>query len=157
MCPQSGYLTCLHSAHVYHSLAAIPSENDGECISFIGNRTVSQVLIPIKLPSVATFKWKQVNAVDDPTEMQEAYKDETPGWLWTPEDKVYRQPFNVPRILVLPAVGFKIFHLLGSKVMPHELQAAIKRYLTSDTTELANNNSWGLVFDWLLCAGQAEN
>jgi hypothetical protein len=41
--------------------------------------------------------------------------------------------------------------------MPYELQAAIKHYLVSDETELANDNSWGLVLDWLLCAVQAEN
>ncbi len=41
--------------------------------------------------------------------------------------------------------------------MPHELQAAIKQYLASDETELANDNSWGLVLDWLLCEAQAEN
>jgi hypothetical protein len=34
---QSGYLTCVHSAHVYHSSAAVLSENDGEFIGFIGN------------------------------------------------------------------------------------------------------------------------
>ncbi len=41
--------------------------------------------------------------------------------------------------------------------MPHELRAAIEQYLASDEMELANDNSWGLVLDWLLCAAQAEN
>jgi hypothetical protein len=41
--------------------------------------------------------------------------------------------------------------------MPHEFQAAIKQYLALDTTELANDDSWGLMLEWLLCAAQAEN
>jgi hypothetical protein len=41
--------------------------------------------------------------------------------------------------------------------MPHEFQAAIGQYLTLDATELANDDSWGLVLEWLLCAVQAEN
>jgi hypothetical protein len=73
-----------------------------------------------------TFEWKQVNAVDDPTGMHKAYEGKTRGWLWMPEENIYRQPFNVPRILVLPTVGFNIFHSLGSKVMQHELHAATK-------------------------------
>ncbi len=41
--------------------------------------------------------------------------------------------------------------------MPCELRAAIKQYLASDETELENDNSWGFVLNWLLCAAQAEN
>ncbi len=37
MRPQLGYLTYIHSAHVYHSSTAVPLENDGEIIGFIGN------------------------------------------------------------------------------------------------------------------------
>jgi hypothetical protein len=33
----------------------------------------------------------------------------------------------------------------------------IDQYLASDAMELANDNSWGLVLEWLLCAVQAEN
>jgi hypothetical protein len=54
--PQSGYLTCIHSAHVYHSSAAVPSENDREFIGFIGNRTPTRVPILIKLPPLAAFE-----------------------------------------------------------------------------------------------------
>jgi hypothetical protein len=34
---------------------------------------------------------------------------------------------------------------------------AIEQYLASDATELANDDSWGLLLEWLLCAAQAEN
>jgi hypothetical protein len=34
---------------------------------------------------------------------------------------------------------------------------AIKQYLALDTTELANDDSWGFILEWLLCAAQAEN
>ncbi len=39
--PQSAYLTCIHSAHLYYSSAAAPSEIDGKLIGFIGVRTSS--------------------------------------------------------------------------------------------------------------------
>jgi hypothetical protein len=76
-----GYLTCIHSAHVYHSLAAVPSENDGEFIGFIGDRTPTNVPIPIKLPPLATFEWKQVNGVDTPDGLDNEYEDQPPGQL----------------------------------------------------------------------------
>ena len=34
MRPQSGYVTCIHSAHVYHPLAGSPSELDDEVVIF---------------------------------------------------------------------------------------------------------------------------
>jgi hypothetical protein len=34
MHPQSGYVTCIHSAHVYHPLAGSPSELDDEVVIF---------------------------------------------------------------------------------------------------------------------------
>ncbi len=120
MRPQSGYLTCIHSAHVYHLLAAVPLENDREFISFIGNRMPTRVPIPIKLPLLATFKWKQVNAVNNPNSLDNDYEDQPPEQLWTLDANKHRTPFTVPRLLALPTIGFKIFLLLGSKVMPHE-------------------------------------
>ncbi len=66
MQPQLGYLTCIHSADVYHSLAAVPSENDWELIGFIGNRTPTRFPMQIRLPPIAFFEWKQVNAVNNP-------------------------------------------------------------------------------------------
>jgi hypothetical protein len=153
--PQSAYLICIHCAHIYYSSAAAPSELDGELIGFVGDRTSSRVPIPIKLPTVATFDWKQLTAVNNPEEIQEYYKDDAAGRLWVPADHKHRDLFTVPRMLVIPTIGFKIMHLLGPKVMPHELQGAIECRIVSDTTELANNNSWHLVLDWLLCAGQA--
>ncbi len=41
--------------------------------------------------------------------------------------------------------------------MPHEFRMAIKQYLVSGEMELANDDSWGLVIEWLLYAAQAEN
>ncbi len=76
---------CVHSVHVYHSLAAIPSENNREFIGFIGDRTPTRVPIPIKLPPLATFEWKQVNAVDNLNSLEEEYKNEPPGQQWTPD------------------------------------------------------------------------
>jgi hypothetical protein len=120
MRPQSGYLTCVHSARVYHSSAAIPSENDGEFIGFIRDRTPTRVPIPIKLPLLATFEWKPVNAVDNPNGLDNEYKNEPPGQLWTPDAAEQRTTFTVLRLLALPTIGFKIFLSLGSRVMPHE-------------------------------------
>jgi hypothetical protein len=157
MQPQSGYLTCIHSAHMYHSLAAVPLENNGEFIEFIGNRMPTRLSISIKLPPLASFEWKQVNAVDNPNGLDDKYKDQPPGQLWAPDTTKQRIQFTIQCLLALPTIGFKIFLSLGSRVMPHELQAAIKQYLVSDKTELANDNSWGLVLDWLLCAAQAKN
>jgi hypothetical protein len=157
MRPQSRYLTCVHSGHEYHSLAAIPLENDGEFIRFIGNRTLTRVPIPIKLLPLATFEWKQVNAVDKPDGLDKEYKNEPPGQLWMPDAAEQRTPFTVPRLLTLPTIGFKIFLSLGSRVMQPEFRTAIEQYLMSDATKLAHDNSWGLVLEWLLCAAQAEN
>jgi hypothetical protein len=56
MRPQSGYLTCVHLAHVYHSSVAIPLQNGGKFIEFIGDPTPTRVPIPIKLPLLATFE-----------------------------------------------------------------------------------------------------
>jgi hypothetical protein len=139
--PQSAYLTCIHSAHVYYSSAAAPSELDGKLIGFFGDRTSSRILILIKLSLVATFDWKQLNAVDNPEGMQEYYNDNATGRLWAPAKHEHRDPFTVPRMLVLPTFGFKIMHLLGTKVMPHELRAAIEHHIASDTTKLVNNDS----------------
>jgi hypothetical protein len=132
--PQFGYLTCVHTAHVYHSLAAIPLENNGEFIGFIGDCTPTRVPIPIKLPPLATFEWKQVNAVDNPDGLDKEYKNEPPRQLWTPDLAEQRTPFTVPRLLALPTIGFKIFLSLGSSVMPHKFQMAIEQYLASDAT-----------------------
>jgi hypothetical protein len=138
-------------------LAAIPSENDREFIGFIGDRTPTNVPIPIKLPPLATFEWKQVNAVDIPNSLDKEYEDQPPGQLWTLDENKHWTPFTVPRLLALLTIGFKIFLSLGSKVMPHEFQAAFKQYLASDTMELTNDDSWVLVLRWLLCAAQVEN
>jgi hypothetical protein len=40
--------------------------------------------------------------------------------------------------------------------MPNKLCAAIKDYINSDTAKQGNDNSWGLVLDWLLCVAQAK-
>ncbi len=152
---QSAYLTCVHSAHVYYSSAAVPSELDGKQIGFDRDRTNSRVPITIKLSPVATFDWKQLNAVDNLERMQAYYDDNATGQLWALAKHENRDPFMVPRMLMLPTIGFKIMHSLGAKVMPDELQVAIEHHIALDTTELANNDSWHLVLDWLLCAGQA--
>jgi hypothetical protein len=55
---QSAYITCVHSANVYYSLAAAPSELDSKLIGFVGDRTNSRVPIPLKLPPVATFEFQ---------------------------------------------------------------------------------------------------
>ncbi len=157
MQPQLGYLTCIHSAQVYHSLAAVQLENDGEFIGFIGDHTPTRFPIPIKLPLLASFEWKQLNAGDNPGGLDDDYKDQPPGQLWAPDATEQRTQTTIPCLLTLPMIGFKIFLSLGSKVMPHELRAAIKQYLASNEMELANDNSWGLVLDWLLCTAQAEN
>jgi hypothetical protein len=120
MQPQSGYLTCIHSAHVYHSLAAVPTENDGEFIQFIGNRTPTRFPILIKLLPLASFEWKQVDAVNNPNGLDDKYKDQPPGQLWVPDATKQRTQFIILRLLALPTIGFKIFLSLGSKVMPHE-------------------------------------
>jgi hypothetical protein len=151
---QSIYLTLVHSAHVYYSSAAALSKLGGKLIGFVRDRTSAQVPVPIKLPPVATFDWKQLTAVDDPEEMQEYYDDNATGCLWALAKLMHRDPFMVPRILVLPTIGFKIMHLLGPKAIPHELQAAIQHHITSDTTEFADNDSWCLVLEWLLCVEQ---
>jgi hypothetical protein len=79
MRPQPVYLTCIHSAHVYHLLAAVPLENDGEFIGFTGNRMPTRVPIPIKLPLLAMFEWKQVNAVDNPNDLDKQIQKSTTG------------------------------------------------------------------------------
>jgi hypothetical protein len=56
--PQSAYLTCVHSAHVYYSSTAAPSELDGKLIGFVRDRTSSRNLIPIELAPVMVFDWK---------------------------------------------------------------------------------------------------
>jgi hypothetical protein len=40
--------------------------------------------------------------------------------------------------------------------MPHECYNLLKEYLLLPTTSL-NENSWGLVLDWLLVASQGDN
>jgi hypothetical protein len=96
-------------------------------------------------PPLASFEWKQGIAIDNPNRLDDKYKDQPPGQLWVPDaTKKQRTQFTIPCLLTLPTIGFKIFLSLGSRVMPHALQAAIKQYLASDETELANDNSWGL-------------
>ncbi len=114
---QLGYLTCIHSAHMYHSSADVPSENNGEFISFIGNQMLTRVAILVKLLPLAAFEWKQVNAVNNPNSLDNKYKGQAPGQLWMPDANKHRTPFTVPRLLALPTIGFKILLLLGSKVI----------------------------------------
>jgi hypothetical protein len=104
---------------VYHSSAAIPSENNREFIGFIGDRIPTRVPIPIKLPPLATFEWKQVNAVDNPNGLDKEYKNEPPGQLWTPDAAERRTPFTIPRLLALPTIGFTIFQSLRIRVVLH--------------------------------------
>ncbi len=81
----------------------------------------SRVPIPIRLPPATAFDWKQLNAVNNPEEMQEYYNDDVTGLLWAPAKHEHRDLFTIPSMLVLPTIGFKIMHSLGPKVMPHEL------------------------------------
>ncbi len=41
--------------------------------------------ILIKLPPLASFEWKQVNAVDNPDGLDNKNKDQPPGQLWAPD------------------------------------------------------------------------
>jgi hypothetical protein len=149
MHPQLGYLTCLHSAHVYHPLAESPSELDGKVVAFIGDRTATRMPTPVKLPPRSSFEFPQLEVVDDPDLMEDAYEvSGVTKTLWQPLGTVTKQPMMVPRMLVLPNIGFKILHAMGGQVMPHELHKAITSYINdSGKTELGNNDSWRLVLD----------
>ncbi len=121
MRPQLGYLTCIPTAHLYQTLAAVPLENNGEFIGFIHNCMPTRFPIPIKLLPLASFEWKQVNTANSPNGLDNKYKDQPPGRLWAPDATKQRTQFTIPRLLPLPTIGFKIFLSLGSRVMPHEL------------------------------------
>jgi hypothetical protein len=59
--------------------------------------------------------------VNNLEEMQEYYNYDVTGHFWALAKHVHRDWFSVPRMLVLPTIGFKIMHLLGPKVIPCEL------------------------------------
>jgi hypothetical protein len=85
MHPQLRYVMCVHSAHVYHPLAGSPSELNGKMVAFIGDRTATRMLIPVKLPPRSSFEFLQLKVVFDPRLMEEAYKESgVTGTLWQP-------------------------------------------------------------------------
>ncbi len=108
MHPQSGYVTCVHSAHVYHPLAGSPSKLDGEVVAFIGDRTATRMSIPVKLPPRSSFEFPQLKLVDDPRPMEDAYEESGGmGILWQPLSTITKQSMKVPRMLALPNFGLK--------------------------------------------------
>jgi hypothetical protein len=121
MHPQLGYVTCVHSAHVYHPMTGSPSELDGEVVAFIGDRTAKRMPIPVKLTPTSSFEFSQLEVVDDPCLMEDAYKKSgVTGTLWQPPGTVTKQPMMVPRMLAIPNIEFKILHPMGVQVIPRD-------------------------------------
>jgi hypothetical protein len=75
ICPQLGYVMCIHSTHVYHPLAGSPLELNGKVVAFIGDKTDTRVPIPVKLPPRSSFEFSQLKVVDDSRLMGDAYKE----------------------------------------------------------------------------------
>jgi hypothetical protein len=72
--------------------------------------------------------------------------------------KILRSGFNFKSNLISAIGNLENRGFLASYVSRHRAMAYdIDQNLASDAMELANDNSWGLVLDWLLCAAQAEN
>jgi hypothetical protein len=97
MHPQSSFLTCFHSTHVYHPLAGSPSKLKEKVIGFIGDRKNSWILLPIKLLPLDLFKFKQLEAVDNTEEVEDAHEESgATSTLWTPPEGANKQPITVP-------------------------------------------------------------
>jgi hypothetical protein len=60
-------------------------------------------------------------------------------------------------MIALPLWAAKLYHNFNGEVMPHELLAALKQYLSSPATALDNKDERGLVQQWLLVAAQRDD
>ncbi len=95
----------------------------GRFIGFIGDRTVSREPTAVLFPTVKTWQWvKATVATEGPLLIAYYDKDGSRrGTLWTPGEGCTMGEGNVPRLLHIPLLLFKLIRNEGRPLMPHEI------------------------------------